>query len=160
MSSLLRQIFCCIPAFKEDKLDLAKQQIATGISRRNDSAEAIARPRGQSCSPMARTVPTDERPSTRPLTPSTVADLQAWHRPDRYPQRHDRRHISGDFDSTADGEQNCDQRFAGLKRGAPTLAPVKAEFPGPKAGVFFVEKNDINQSSVNVFGHRHRAQQP
>ena len=136
------------PAFKEDKLDLAKQQIATGISRRNDSAEAIAS-REVSMLAYGKNSPYGRETEYSTIDAVNIADLQAWHDRTVIPNGMIVA-ISGDFDSTQ-MEAKLRSTFAGLKRGAPTL-PVKAEFPGPKAGVFFVEKNDINQSSVNVFG--------
>ena len=136
------------PAFKEDKLDLAKQQIATGISRRNDSAEGIA---GREVAQLAygKNSPYGRQTEYATIGAVTIADLQAWHQKTVIPNGMIVA-ISGDFDSAA-METKLRAALSGLKRGAP-VAPVKADFPGPKPGVFFVEKNDVNQSSVNVFG--------
>ena len=136
------------PAFKEDKLDLAKQQIATGISRRNDGAEAIAS-REVGLLAYGKSSPYARQTEYATIAAVTIADLQAWHDKTVIPNGMIVA-ISGDFDS-AQMEAKLRAAFSGMKRGTP-LAPIKAEFPGPKPGVFFVEKDDVNQSSVNVFG--------
>ena len=136
------------PAFKEDKLDLAKQQVATGISRRNDSAEAIAS-REVGMLAYGRNSPYGRQTEYATIDAVKIADLQAWHDKTVIPNGMIVA-VSGDFDSTQ-MEARLRAAFAGLKRGSPIL-PVTADFPGPKPGVFFVEKNDVNQSSVNVFG--------
>ncbi len=136
------------PAFKEDKLDLAKQQIATGISRRNDSAEAIA---GREVSQLAygKESPYGRQTEYATIDAVKIADLQAWHQKTVIPNGMIVA-LSGDFDSVQ-MEAKLRAAFSGLKRGALPAA-VKSEFSGPKPGVFFVEKSDVNQSSVNVFG--------
>ena len=136
------------PAFKEDKLDLAKEQVATGISRRNDSAESIAS-REVSTLAYGKNSPYGRQTEYATIDAVTIADLQAWHEKTVIPNGMIVA-ISGDFDSTQ-MEAKLRTAFSGLKRGAP-IAPIKAEFSGPKPGVFFVEKDDINQSSVSVFG--------
>ncbi len=136
------------PVFKEDKLDLAKQQIATGISRRNDSAESIAS-REVSLLAYGKDSPYGRETEYTTIDAVKIADLQVWHQRTVIPNGMIVA-ISGDFDSTQ-MEAKLRAAFSGLQRGTP-IAPVKAEFSGPKPGVFFVEKNDVNQSSVNVFG--------
>ena len=139
------------PAFKDDKLELAKEQVATGISRRNDSAESIAS-REVSMLAYGKNSPYGRQTEYATIDAVRIADLQAWHEKTVIPNGMIVA-ISGDFDSTQ-MEAKLRSAFAGLKRGTP-LTPVsesKAEFPGPTPGIFFVEKDDINQSSVNVFG--------
>jgi zinc protease len=136
------------PAFNPEKLDLAKQQVATGISRRNDSAEAIA---GREVSLLAygRNSPYGRQIEYATIAAVTIADLETWHGKTVIPNGIIVA-VSGDFDSKQ-MEAKLRSAFGDLKRGTP-IAPEKADFPGPKPGVFFVEKNDVNQSSVNVFG--------
>ncbi len=136
------------PAFKEDKLELAKQQIATGISRRNDSAEAIAG-REVSLLTYGKNSPYGRETEYATIDAVKIADLQTWHQKTVIPNGMIVA-ISGDFDS-AQMEAKLRAAFSGMKRGTP-IALVKSDFAGPKPGVFFVEKNDVNQSSVNVFG--------
>ncbi len=136
------------PAFKDDKLDLAKQQVATGISRRNDSAEAIAS-REVGLLAYGKNSPYGRQTEYATIAAVTIADLQAWHQKTVVPNGMIVS-VSGDFDS-AQMEAKLRAAFSGLKRGT-ALTPAKSDFPGPKPGVFFVEKDDVNQSSVNVFG--------
>ena len=136
------------PAFKADKLALAKQQMFAGIARRNDSpgeieSREVAELAYGKGSPYAR------EPEYASVDAVTVADLQAWH---------DRSlvangiivSVSGDFDSTA-MVAKLREVFAPLKRGETFTAPRTA-FSGPRPGVYFVEKSDVNQSTVSVFG--------
>src|SRR5271168_923958 len=48
-------------------------------------------------------------------------------------------------------ERTLRTAFEGLPMGSPIQAP-KGDFPGPKPGVYFVEKSDVNQSNVRVVG--------
>ena len=136
------------PAFKQDKLDLAKQGMAAGISRRNDDAESIEN-REVAEIAYGKNSPYSSQPEYASVDAVTLADLKAWH---------DRTviasgmilSISGDFDS-GQMETKLRSAFGSIARGT-AIPPVKAEFPGPKPGVYFVEKSDINQSNVAVFG--------
>ncbi len=136
------------PAFNEDKLTLAKQQIFAGIARRNDDSQSIE---GREVAEIAygKGSPYAREPEYATVDSVKLADLQAWH---------DRTVIanglivavSGDFDSGA-METKLRSAFASLKRGEAIQAP-KTDFPGPKPGVYFVEKSDLNQSTVAVLG--------
>src|SRR5262249_51258661 len=54
----------------------------------------------------------------------------------------------GDFDSAA-MEQRLRQAFGDMPRGA-AVVPPQINLPGPKPGIYFVEKNDVNQSSIHM----------
>ena len=136
------------PAFKQDKLDLAKQQAATGISRRNDDAEGIAS-REVRLLAYGKDNPYARETEYATVDAVTLDDLKAWHERTVVPNGMIVS-VSGDFDSAA-MEAKLRQAFAPMKRGT-AIAPLKEEFAGPKPGVYFVEKSDINQSSVDVFG--------
>jgi zinc protease len=136
------------PAFSEDKLKLAQQQMATGIVRRNDSASGIASREAArlvygSTSPYAR------QPEIATMMTVNVADLNAWHKRTVIPNGMIIG-VSGDFDSAA-MEKTLRAAFETLPEGTPTVEP-KEEFPGPKPGVYFVEKSDVNQSNVRIAG--------
>ncbi len=136
------------PAFSEQKLNLSKQQMAAGIVRRNDSAGQIA---GREAATLVygATSPYARTPEIATVMSVTVADLKAWH---------DRTFIpngmiigvSGDFDSAA-MEQTLRAAFEGLPYGTPIQLP-KQDFPGPKPGVYFAEKSDVNQSNIRILG--------
>ena len=66
------------PKFSEEKLELAKQQEATGIVRRNDEEGEIAAANRRSWS-TERTVRTRGSRSWRRWAQSLLADLNAWH---------------------------------------------------------------------------------
>ncbi len=136
------------PTFKEDKLQLAKQQLNTGISRRNDDAAGIARREAIKLAYGAH------NPYARELEYATVDavkldDLKAWH--DRTVVANNIIiAVSGDFDSAA-MEAKLRAAFEPLPRGQ-RLQTAKVTFTDPKPGVYFVEKEDVNQSNVLIVG--------
>lgn len=136
------------PAFKADKLQLAQQQLATGIARRNDDAggiairEAIKLVYGAD-NPYAR------QPEYATILAVTLADLQAWHDRTVVPNNMIVA-VSGDFDS-AQMEAKLRAAFEPLKRGEP-FKNATITFTDPKPGVNFAEKSDVNQSNVLIVG--------
>lgn len=136
------------PAFKQDKLDLARQGMDAGIARRNDDADSIE---GREVAEIAygKNSPYSRLPEYATVDAVTLADLKAWH--DRTVIANGMiLSLSGDFDA-AQMETKVRAAFSSIARGT-AIPPVKAEFPGPKPGVYFVDKTDVNQSSVAVFG--------
>lgn len=136
------------PAFKADKLALAKRQIDTGISRRNDDASGIAIREAVKLvygpeSPFAR------QPEYATVAAVTLDDLKAWH--DRTVTPNGMIvSVSGDFNS-ADMERKLRAAFEPLPRGQ-VMAQEKFTFTDPKPGVRFAEKEDVNQSNVLIVG--------
>ena len=135
------------PKFSEEKLQLAQQQIAAGIVRRNDDEGEIAEREADKLvygvnSPYTR------QPELATIGAVTVADLQAWH--DRTLKGKLIVGISGDFDPAA-MEAKVRAAFEGLPRveAPPTRHD---EFAGPKPGVYFIDKEDVNQSNVEIVG--------
>jgi zinc protease len=136
------------PVFKQDKLQLARQQMEAGIARRNDDASGIAaREAGLivygTKSPYAR------EPQYATIDAVTLADFNTWHETTVVPNNMIVA-ISGDFDSTA-MEAKLRASFGPLAKGKPLREP-KMDFPGPKPGVYAVDKNDVNQSNVLILG--------
>jgi zinc protease len=136
------------PVFKADKLQLAQRGLATGISRRNDDAEGIA------SRESTKLVYGKDSPYAREAEYATIAsvkldDLKAWH---------DRTVIAngiivsveGDFDSS-EMEAKLRKVFEPLPRGTVIESP-KVDFAGPTPGVYFVDKEDVNQSTVEIVG--------
>jgi zinc protease len=78
-----------------------------------------------------------------------VDDLQAWHDRSVVPNGMIVS-VEGDFDSTA-MEAKLRKAFEPLQRSAP-ISPGKADFAGPKPGVYFVDKEDVDQSTVQIVG--------
>jgi zinc protease len=128
------------PQFREDKIVLAKNQINTNISRRNDDPFSIA----------FRESPKLDSPYARQEEYATVArvtreDLINWH--DRYVHPNNIiLGISGDFDSKA-VEAMLHQAFDLWPKGPAASAP-QLSFHGPKPGIYFAEKNDVTASMV------------
>lgn len=136
------------PAFKADKLALAKRQIETGISRRNDDAGSIASREAQAvvygkASPYAREA------EYATVGAVTLDDLSAWHSKTVVPNGMIVS-VSGDFAAAA-MEAKLRAAFSGLKKGA-VIETAKMDFSGSKTGVYFVDKNDVNQSNVYIAG--------
>jgi zinc protease len=136
------------PEFKPGKLALARRAVEAGIVRQNDDASGIASREAAKMvyganSPYARV------PQFTTIEPITVADLQAWHDHTLQPNNMIVA-ISGDFDSAA-MEATLRSSFAALPRG-PEFVNAKIDFPGPKPGVYFINKPDINQSTIYVAG--------
>ncbi len=136
------------PDFKAEKLALGKQQLATGIARRNDDASGIA---GREAGMVAYG---KDSPYTRQVEYATVAavqlaDLVAWHEKTVVPNGMIVA-VSGDFDSAA-MEAKLRKAFEPMARGAEmkTEAP---NFKDPKPAVYFVNKSDVNQSNVYIVG--------
>jgi zinc protease len=136
------------PAFKADKLQLAKQQAYTNIARRNDDASGIAIREAIQIAygphnPYARQ---DEYATVDAVT---LDDLKAWHRRTVVPNNMIIG-VSGDFDGAA-MEAKLRAAFEPLPRGQ-RLESINPTFTDPKHGVNFVEKSDVNQSNVLIVG--------
>jgi predicted Zn-dependent peptidase len=135
------------PLFRQDKLDLARNQALEAIRRKNDDPNQVA---GRY---FTRTV-YGEHPYANEPTPETLAtiardDLFAFHaryyRPDAIAMA-----VSGDFDRGAIAGK-IESAFAGwsLQSGKPQDIPPVSLASAP--GVYHVEK-DINQTSI-LLGH-------
>jgi zinc protease len=134
------------PEFRQDKLDLAKQQFSSLISRRNDDMDEITQRESTRLAygannPYART------PEYYTIAAVAREDLLQWHKRMVSPANMILG-ITGDFDSAA-MEQRLRQAFAGLPRGEP-LVPAKITFRDPSAGIYLVDKNDVNQSEISM----------
>ncbi len=136
------------PAFDNQKLELAKQGAAAGIVRRNENAGGIAAREAEKLVYGANSIYTRE-PEFATIGSVTVDDLKKWH---------DRTVVAnniivgvvGDFDS-AQMEQKLRQAFEPMKKGVQLAAPPE-KFAGPKPGVYFVDKQDVNQSNIWIVG--------
>jgi zinc protease len=135
------------PKFNEQKLRLAEQQEATGIVRRNDDEASIADREA------AKLVYGPDSPYTRQPELATIgkvgiADLQAWH--DRTIKGKLIIGVSGDFDPAA-MEARLRGAFESLPPATP-LPPRHDSFHEPKQAVYFINKEDVNQSNVQIAG--------
>jgi zinc protease len=135
------------PEFRSEKVLLAKQQIATGISRRNDDPAGIARREAVKLaygaeSPFARIV------EYATLDAITRQDLLDWHQRFVHPNNMILG-VTGDFDPAA-MEAKLREAFSQLPKGpAAEKDPPSPIHPG-KPGIYFVNKEDVNQSNIRM----------
>ncbi len=134
------------PEFRQDKLELAKQQFASLISRRNDDLDDIAQRES------TKLAYGPDNPYSRSAEYNTVdaitrEDLLQWHKRTIAPANMILG-LAGDFDPAA-MEQKLRQAFGSMPKGDP-FVPAKINFNPPKQGIYFVEKNDVNQSSIEM----------
>lgn len=134
------------PAFREDKIELAKKQVNTGIARRNDEPSGIAGREARKLvygdlSPYARV------PEYDTVASVTHDDLHAWHEATAHPNNMVIG-VSGDFDS-AEMERTIRQAFGSLPKGPEVTVPeIAVEMVEP--GIYLVEKEDVTQSNIRV----------
>ena len=144
------------PAFREDKIAVAKRRLDTTISRRNDEPEQIAAREAQKLGYGA------DSPYARQAEYATVAgvtrdDLVNWYRTYVHPNNIILG-VVGDFDSKA-MEEKLRAAFGSWEKG-PALPPLQVSFKGPKPGIYFVPKDDVNQSSIRMVGLGTRRDNP
>jgi zinc protease len=136
------------PSFNEEKLQLAKQQIEAGISRRNDDAGGIAIREAIKLTYGADN-PYGRQTEYATVDSVTIDDLKAWHTRTVAPNNIIVG-LSGDFDGAA-MEAKLRAAFEPLPRGAE-FKTANINFTDPKHGVYFVNKDDVNQSNVLIVG--------
>lgn len=136
------------PAFNEQKLALAKQQEIAGIVRRNDQASAIAE-REAAMLVYGKQSPYARQPEVASVMGITLNDLNEWHAMTLVPNNMIIA-VEGDFDP-ATMEKSLRAAFEGMPRGA-AWPRATGEFPGPKPGVYAVNKSDVDQSNIWIVG--------
>ena len=135
------------PKFNGEKLQLAQQQDATAIVRRNDDEGEIANREAAklvygASSSYARQV------ELATIGAVTLVDLNAWH--DRSLKGKLIISISGDFDPAA-----METKLRGTFEALPPVKPLPAHhevFHDPNQAVYFINKDDVNQSNVEIVG--------
>jgi zinc protease len=133
------------PKFNQEKLQLAQQQEATGVVRRNDDESGIAEREALKLVYGANS-PYTRQPELATIGAITLADLNAWHENTIGGKLIVG--VSGDFDPVA-MEAKLRTAFEGMPPVKPT--PVRHDqFPGPKPGIYFINKDDVNQSNIEV----------
>jgi zinc protease len=135
------------PAFRQEKIDLARTQANTGISRRNDE------PLGIASREAARLGYGTNSPYARQAEYATIAsitrdDLLAFHKKYVYPNNIILG-LTGDFDS-AQMEQKLRKAFGSWAKGpaASRVAPAGGTPAAP--GVYFIPKDDVTQAYINL----------
>ncbi|MCU1349708.1 MAG: peptidase M16-like protein [Acidobacteria bacterium] len=134
------------PAFRQEKIDLAKTQLRSAISRRNDDPGSIV---GRETNRLGYG---PDSPYARQAEYATVAsitrdDLVALHKNFVHPNDIIVG-VAGDFDS-AKMEASLRQAFESWPKGPQTTKPADSGHPA-KPGYYFVAKEDVTQSTISV----------
>jgi zinc protease len=134
------------PAFREEKLALAKKQMNSSISRRNDETDDIAS--------MQEEILGYGKHSAYALVPeyATVAavtreDLLQWHKQHTTPNNISLG-IVGDFDAR-EMEATLRKVFGEWPKGEKVAEP-KVVIAPEKPGIYLVDKSDVNQSEIRM----------
>lgn len=135
------------PAFRQERLDLAKSQLRDRIARRNDDPEAIA---GRE---FANLVYGKDTPYGCQIEYATLAriqrdDLVAFHQRYFFPANI-LLAVYGDF-STPAMKQRLEALFGGWNDRQPPVPPFPAVREVPRPGVFLASKEDVNQTVFSV----------
>ena len=136
------------PAFREDKIELAKEQLDAAIARRNDDPSAIAS-RESVLLAYGKNNPYARIAQYSTVAAITRADLVNWHKQYIIPNNMFFG-IAGDFDATQ-MEAKLRNALGALHKGAEYDAPA-ITFQDAKPGIYFVEKDDVNQSQIRMVG--------
>jgi len=134
------------PAFREDKITLAKRQMDTVIARRNDDVDSIV------SREAVRLAVGPNNPYSRIPEFATVAkvsrdDMVQWHAQTVQPQNIIFG-IYGDFDPKV-MESRLHAAFDSWPKGKP-FVETKLTFTPAPPGIYFVSKDDVNQSSIQM----------
>ncbi|MHB0970543.1 MAG: M16 family metallopeptidase [Thermoanaerobaculia bacterium] len=134
--------------FREEKIEIAKQQMRTGIARRNDASQQIA------ARETAKLVYGGDSPYARVPEYATVSaikrdDLVKWHKDFVHPNNIILG-ISGDFDAKS-MEAKLRKALATWPKG-PQARKADDPIPAAKPGVYIVSKDDVTQSEIRI-GH-------
>ncbi|MGA8594854.1 MAG: pitrilysin family protein [Bryobacteraceae bacterium] len=137
------------PAFREDKLNLAKTQIKSSISRRNDDASAIAQRE------LYRIVygphtPYGDEEEYDTINAVTRDDVIAFYKRYYFPANLILS-VYGDFDSAA-MKQRIETLFGAWKAEEPKVPPFPKVDAKPDPGIFLVSKSDVTQTFIQM-GH-------
>jgi zinc protease len=131
------------PEFREDKLDLAKTQERSSISRRNDDAHGIAQ-REFSDIIYGKGNPYGWREEYATIDAITRDDLIAFYRRYYFPANI-MLAIRGDF-STPEMKARIEKLFAGWTYQQPPVPPFPKMQAKPAGGIFYAAKDDVTQT--------------
>ncbi len=134
------------PEFRADKLELAKAQMYTEISRRNDSVDSIVHREGHIIA-YGKDNPYARVPEYTTVAAVTREDLLNWHQQYVYPNNIIFG-ITGDFDPKA-MQARLEQTFGAWQKGPEAKRP-DIKFSEPKPGLYFIQKTDVNQSTIGM----------
>src|SRR5437899_7777419 len=134
------------PEFRQDKIDLAKKQMAAAISRRNDELDDITLRESNKLAYGANS-PYARSPEYYTVSEVTREDLLAWHKRTVNPSNI-MIGVTGDFDSAA-MEEKLRRAFAPLPAG-PRFEISKHQINSAAPGIYLIEKDDVNQTQITM----------
>jgi len=134
------------PAFRQDKIDLAKKQMDTSIARRNDSSDEIADRESVKLA-YGKENPYAREPEYSTVAAITREDLVNWHKQYLHPNNIIVG-ISGDFDPKQ-METRLREAFANWEKG-PEAPKPEIKFTPAKPALYLVNKEDVNQSEIRM----------
>jgi zinc protease len=134
------------PAFREEKLKLAKKQMYSGISRRNDDSGEIASMQADILA-YGRQSAYARVPEYATVASVTREDLLAWHSSHATPNNIILG-ITGDFDP-AQMETALRKAFDDWASG-PKVEETRVEITPAAPGLYLVDKTDVNQSEIRM----------
>jgi len=132
------------PEFRADKLELAQDQMYTGIARRNDRVGSIVR-RETRIIAYGKDNPYARVAEFTTVAAVTRQDLLNWHQQYVHPNNIIFG-ITGDFDPKA-MQAKLEQAFGSWPKGPEAKQP-DVKFTEPKPGTYFIRKTDVNQSTI------------
>ena len=144
------------PEFRQEKIDLAKDQEKTGISRRNDNLGSIA---GREATRIGygRQSPYAREPEYFTVDAVTRQDLLEWYAAHFQPNNIIVS-VTGDFDAAA-----MEAKLRGVFESWPKgnkFVPAQVPVTPPQTGVYYVAKDDVNQSEVRMIAAGIRRDDP
>ncbi len=137
------------PAFRQERIDLYKNQTRSAISRRNDDAGSIAH-REFANLVYGKDNPYGWQQEYEHIDRIERADLDRFYRRYVFPANV-MLAVYGDF-STADMKTKLEAAFKDWRHDQPPVAPFPPVKAGRKGGAYLVTKEDVNQTNIWI-GH-------
>jgi zinc protease len=137
------------PAFREDKLDLAKTQIKSAISRRNDNAPGIAQRELYSLV-YGTDTPYGGEEEYDTINAITRNDVVDFYKRSFFPSNIILS-VYGDFDSAA-MKQKLTTAFGKWTATTPKMPPFPKVDAAADPGIYLVSKKDVTQTFIDM-GH-------
>lgn len=134
------------PAFRDDKLEIAKKGAFDEISRRNDDTGSIVARESAKLGYGANS-PNARVPEYATIAAITRQDLLDWHKTHVFPNNIILG-LSGDFDSSA-MESKLREAFGSWQKG-PAVKEPEAPVNPAKPGYYVINKADVNQSAISM----------
>jgi zinc protease len=134
------------PAFREEKLALARKQMNSSISRRNDETDDIASMQ-QDILGYGKQSAYARVPEYATVAAVTREDLLTWHKQHTTPNNI-YLGLVGDFDAK-EMEATLRKTFGDWPKGENVAQP-KVTIAPAKPGIYLVDKNDVNQTDIRM----------